>query len=243
MTYNFAVVTPMANEEKDFYSFINGLTEVLNEMQCGKVYLVVDNASKDQTLSLCQNLAKSDNRFVAVWAPASKNVVDAYLFGYRQAATAKHEYIIEMDAGLSHDPKEIPVFLSLLHKKYDCVFGSRFIAGGAIVDSTWKRTFLSKAGTLLSNLLLGTKMHDMTSGFQGFSLQTVKKILNYNLLSQAHFYQTEVRYLLRKTRFIEVPIQYRTPSPRVSKKAILNSIYLLSYYTFKRVVFKAPVIK
>lgn len=216
---------------------------MLNQLGCGQIYFVVDKASMDRTLQLCQHISSMDTRFITIWAPETRNVVEAYICGYKVAAEAEHDYIIEMDAGLSHDPKEIPVFLSLLNKKYDCVFGSRFIAGGTIVDSTWKRTFLSKAGTLLSNLLLGTQMHDMTSGFQGFSLQTVKKILNYNLLSQAHFYQTEVRYLLRKTRFIEVPIQYRTPSPRVSKKAILNSIYVLFYYTFKRVVFKAPIIK
>lgn len=243
MKYNFAIVVPMANEEKDFYPFVSELVAVLNHLGCGRVYFVVDNASKDNTLQLCQNTSSSDSRFVTVWAPESNNVVEAYIQGYRIAAAAEHNFIIEMDAGLSHSPCKIPLFLSHLAKGYDCVFGSRFIEGGSIVDSHWKRTLLSRVGTLLSNILLGTKMQDMTSGFQGFKLEIVKKILSYNLLSEAHFYQTEVRYLLRKTRYIEVPIQYRAPSPRVSRKAILNSIYVLFYYIGKRIIIKAPSIK
>ncbi|MBX0334493.1 glycosyltransferase [Pontibacter sp. HSC-14F20] len=233
----------MANEEKDFQPFVNTLAGVLNQLECGQVYFIVDKASKDRTLQLCQHTSSIDARFVTVWAPETRNVVDAYICGYQVAAKAEHDFIIEMDAGLSHDPNAISRFLSLLLKDYDCVFGSRFIAGGAIVDSNWKRTFLSRVGTLLSNLLLGTKMHDMTSGFQGFSLEIVRKFLSYNLLSEAHFYQTELRYLLRKTRFVEIPIQYRAPSPRVSGKAILNSIYVLLYYVTKRVAFRAPSIK
>ncbi|MDO6389177.1 glycosyltransferase [Pontibacter sp. BT731] len=243
MRQNFAVIIPMANEEKDFQPFVNALIEVLNQLECGLVYFIVDKASKDRTLQLCQQTSSTDARFVTVWAPETRNVVEAYICGYQVAAKAKHDFIIEMDAGLSHDPNAIPRFLSLLLKDYDCVFGSRFITGGAIIDSNWERTFLSRVGTSLSNLLLGTKMHDMTSGFQGFSLEIVKKFLAYNLLSEAHFYQTELRYLLRKTRFVEVPIQYRAPSPRVSGKAILNSIYVLLHYVGKRVAFKAPSIK
>jgi dolichol-phosphate mannosyltransferase len=54
------------------------------------------------------------------------------------------------------------------------------------------------------------------------------------LLSKAHFYQTEVRYLLRKEKAIEVPIHYRAPSPRVSPNAIRNSFAVLGHYTFLR---------
>ena len=243
MKHNFAVVVPMANEEKDFYPFMKALIEVLNELECGKVYFVIDKASRDNTLQLCQLLSSKDERFITIWAPESRNVVDAYIHGYRVAAAVEHDYIIEMDAGLSHDPNAIPKFLSKLQDGYDCVFGSRFVKGGSIIDSNWKRLFLSKVGTLLSNLMLGSKMHDMTSGFQGFRLEIVKKFLKYNLKSQAHFYQTELRYLLRKTRFVELPITYRAPSPSVNKKSILNSVHVLLYYSYRRLRSKPSRIK
>ncbi len=243
MKYNFAVVIPMANEQKNFYPFIYSLTKVLDEIECGKVYFVVDKASKDNTLELCDKISSTDIRFNTIWSPDNKNVVDAYLKGYREALKKNYEFIIEMDAGLSHDPKALPMFLKALNEGYQCVFGSRFIDGGSISDSNWKRSFLSKVGTYLSNALLGTKMHDMTSGFQGFHVHIVKKFIAYLILSKAHFYQTELRYLLRKTRYIEVPIHYQSPSSRVSKKAIYNSLFVLFYYFLLRLKFKSPKIK
>lgn len=243
MEFDFAVVIPMANEQMEFSPFVNSLTEVLNKFGCGKVYFVVDKVSKDNTLELCNALSAKDARFVTVWAPENKNVVDAYIKGYKVALSNKHEFIIEMDAGLSHDPKALPMFLRSLNEGNECVFGSRFINGGSICDSTWKRTFLSKTGTILSNVLLGTKMYDMTSGFQGFHANIVEKFVAYNLLSEAHFYQTELRFLLRKSRYAEVPIHYRAPSPSVSKKAISNSFAVLFHYFILRLKFKAPLIK
>jgi dolichol-phosphate mannosyltransferase len=243
MNSDFAVVVPMANESEDFSAFVSSLTAVLDKLNCGKVYFVLDNVSKDKTFELCTNLSAHDKRFYTVWSPENKNVVDAYLSGYREALKNKHEFIIEMDAGLSHDPKALPIFLQILNEGYECVFGSRFITGGSIFDSSWKRIFLSKAGTVLANLLLGSKMYDMTSGYQGFYASVVEKFLEYRLLSKGHFYQTELRYLLRKTHYLEIPIHYRAPSPSVTFKVITNSIYVLIYYFFLRIRFKSPTIK
>lgn len=243
MDFNFAVVIPMANESEDFDPFVSSLTKVLDKLGCGKVYFVVDNVSKDNTLELCKKLSSTDKRFVTIWSPENKNVVDAYIRGYKEAVLNKHEYIIEMDAGMSHDPSALPMFLRVLNEGNECAFGSRFINGGSICDSTWKRTLLSKFGTILSNILLGTKMYDMTSGYQGFHVQIVEKFLDYKLLSKAHFYQTELRYLLRKTRYAEIPIHYRAPSPSVSKKAIYNSFDVLFHYFFLRLQFKSKIIR
>lgn len=243
MKVNFAVVIPMANESKDFDSFVKSIKNVFDKLECGCAYFVIDNATKDNTFELCKKLSSTDGRFITIWSPENKNVVDAYLRGYKEAAKNNHEFIIEMDAGLSHDPRALPMFLRVLNEGNDCAFGSRFMNGGSICDSNWKRTFLSKSGTVLSNLLLGTKMKDMTSGFQGFHVNIVKKFLDYKLLSKAHFYQTELRYLLRETRYAEVPIHYRAPSPSVSKKAIYNSFYVLFHYFFLRLKRKIITIK
>jgi dolichol-phosphate mannosyltransferase len=243
MKCKFAVIVPMANEENEFQPFIKALEKVLDNLECGKVYLVVDTASKDRTLELCTNLSAQDERFVTIWAPENENVVDAYLRGYREALKDENGIIIEMDAGLSHDPQALPMFLRVLNEGNECAFGSRFINGGSIFDSKWQRTFLSRIGTLLANILLGTKMYDMTSGFQGFHSSIVKNFVDYPLLSRAHFYQTELRYLLRYTRYAEIPVHYRAPSPSVSKKAIANSLSVLWHYFLLRLQCKAAYIK
>lgn len=240
---DWALIVPMANEEADFSGFIAVLKPVLDRLQSGKVYFVVDKVSTDNTLEICQALSGSDNRFITIWSPQNKNVVDAYIAGYKAAYENGHQLIIEMDAGLSHDPRAIPMFLRTLNEGNECAFGSRFINGGSIADSSFNRYFLSKFGTLLSNILLGSRLYDMTSGFQGFQRHIVGLFINYPLQSKAHFYQTELRYLLRFKRYAEIPIHYKAPSPRVSKKAVYNSVSVLLFYFVKRLFFQSKKYK
>ena len=236
---NWAVIVPLANESQDFHAFTGMLKQALDYLQSGQVYLVIDKVSKDDTLELAEKLSAGDERFTVVWAPENRNVVDAYLRGLKAAYDSGHELILEMDAGMSHDPRAIPMFLRVLNEGNECAFGSRFTNGGSMADSHLSRKFLSKSGTILSNLLLGTRMFDMTSGFQGFHREVLGRLLNHPLRSKAHFYQTEVRYLLRNTRFMEVPIHYRAPSASVSRRAILNSLSTLLHYFMKRLTFRS----
>ena len=243
MQTNFAVVTPLANESADFDPFIAAVTQVFDQLGSGCCYLIVDKVSKDNTLDLCRALSARDSRFITLWAPENRNVVQAYMVGYRAAVAARHNYIIEMDAGLSHDPKMIPAFLNPLIDGYECTYGSRFMPGGSISDSSSRRSLLSKTGTLLSRVLLGLRLHDATSGYQGFRLSIVEKFIQYPLLSEAHFCHPELRYLLRNKKHIEIPIHYRAPSPSVSKKVVSNSLQVLLHYFVLRIQGKAPEIK
>lgn len=236
---NFAVTIPMANEEDDFDSFVSVLRDVFDKLGTGTAYFVLDNVSKDRTLDMCRELEAKDNRFRLVWAPENTCVADAYIRGLKEAYNNGHDLIIEMDAGMSHDPRAIIMFVRVLNEGNECAFGSRFINGGSMADSPLFRRMLSKNGTRITNLLLGTRMYDMTSGFQAFHRDIVGLIINYPFRSKAHYYQTEMRYLLRKKRYREIPIHYRAPSNRVSKGAIQNALKVLFYYLGMRLGFKA----
>ena len=236
---NWAVIIPVANEAVGFDAFTEQLIATMDQLEGGAVYLVVDHASKDNTLQLCQDIEAIDHRFHTVWAPENRHVVDAYLRGLREALDRNYEIIIEMDGGLSHDPRALPGFLRALHEGNDCAFGSRYINGGSMVDSAWKRRFLSKGGSVLARILLGVRFVDMTSGYQAFRRDVLLRLMDRPLMSTAHFYQTEVRYLLRHEKAIEVPIHYRAPSPSVSRNAILNSFAVLAHYTFLRIMGRA----
>jgi len=237
---NWAVVIPLANEEAELPEFSAALRGILDDMGGGIVYFVVDRVSRDRTLGCCQELSRQDSRLITKWMPENRNVVDAYINGFRAALEDGHEIIIEMDGGLSHDPRAIPAFLRALNEGNDCAFGSRYINGGSMVDSAFRRRFLSKGGTILARWLLGAGLADMTSGFQAFRRSVLLKVVDYPLRSSAHFYQTELRYLLRKQKLIEVPIHYRAPSPRVSREAIRNSLACLFYYFLRRILGRSP---
>ena len=229
---HFAICIPMANEENSFSEFISSLTRVIDEYPNASVYLVVDKASTDNTPQLCEQLHQRDKRFHYVWAPENKNVVDAYIRGFREAMKSQPEFIIEMDGGGSHDPRALHAFVRAMKEGHECAFGSRYINGGSMVGSPFKRRFLSKFGSFVARLLLGCPMKDVTSGYEAFSYEVMEKLLNYPLRSKAHFYQTELRYLLRNRKWIEVPIHYTSPSPRVSKNALKNAAQCLIFYVF-----------
>ncbi len=234
---DWALVVPMANEEPDFPPFYQALNNALNAIGSGRVYWVVDSVSKDKTLALCEEVSLADPRYITLFRPENRNVVDAYLAGYKEAYKNGHSFIIEMDAGLSHAPDSLFRFLGLLSSgKWDAVLGSRFMKGGKLEDANPKRTFLSQGGTFVSNLLLGTRLTDMTSGYQGFKRDLVGKFLAFPLKSEGHFYQTELRYLIRKHKVVEIPISYRAPSPRVSSKSIKNAVLTLLYYFNRRLL-------
>lgn len=239
---NWAAVIPLANEEHELPELVGALCRVMTAVEGGTVYFIIDGVSKDRTRQCCEALENQDSRFKARWIPENRSVVDAYINGFREALKDGHEIIIEMDGGLSHDPRAIPAFLRALNEGNDCAFGSRYINGGSMVDSPFKRRVLSKGGTILARILLGAKLADMTSGYQAFRRSVLLEVVDYPLLSKAHFYQTELRHLLRKQKLIEVPIHYRAPSPRVSQGAIRNSVTVLIHYFLRRIQGRSPAI-
>jgi dolichol-phosphate mannosyltransferase len=87
---NWAVVIPVANEAKDLHELVSVLNYVLDKLESGRVYFIVDKASRDNTKQLCEELASYDPRYVCVWSPENRCVVDAYLRGYRTALEVHH---------------------------------------------------------------------------------------------------------------------------------------------------------
>jgi len=213
----------MANEGADAIRFTRAVLDHCTGVERVTFFAVLDNATNDNSLGLLKDFARSEPRLKVVWAPENRCVVDAYVRGYREALVAGCEWILEIDAGFSHQPNEIPRFLEKIGGGYDCVFGSRFMRGSSIQDRSFKRYLISRGGTLLTNLLLKTKQTDMTSGFELFTRRALEMVLARGIQSRAHFFQTELRYYCRNLRWIEVPITYRSPSPRLGSSSIKDA--------------------
>jgi dolichol-phosphate mannosyltransferase len=186
-------------------------------------FAVLDHACKDNTRELLTEHAKSTPELQVVWSPEDRSVVDAYVSGYRAALAGGCDWILEIDAGFSHDPAEIPQFFERMRQGYDCVFGSRFCDGGAVVDTSFKRRLISKGGTVLANLVLGTKLADMTSGFELFSRKTLERVLERGIHSRGPFFQTEIKTYCRNLKTCEVPIHYTSASHDVGQSALSDS--------------------
>jgi dolichol-phosphate mannosyltransferase len=107
---------------------------------------------------------------------------------------------------------------------YDCVFGTRLGLGGSFQDVSLKRRTISRSGTLLTNFFLGTRLTDMTSGYELFSRKALQMVLDSGIRSRAHFFQTEIKVLCRRLNCAEVPISYSHPSPHLSNAAVLDAV-------------------
>lgn len=199
------IVMPVANEEATMGQVIEQILALPYEELF--LYPVIDAYSKDNTEKIIREY-ESTGRVKCIFYKESKGVISCYLEGFRRALEDGADWVIEMDGGGSHKPSEIPQFMRKLEEGYDCVWGSRFVEGGGISNHPLYRRILSSGGTLLSNLVLGTKLKDMTSGFEAFKAGILEEFIFDNFLSNGHMYQTEMRFYCRNYRAIEVPIHY-----------------------------------
>lgn len=220
------IVMPVANEAS---TLKDTLSEILSLPYDNLyIYPVIDTYSHDNTEEVIDTLEKETNgKIHKIFYKESKGVVTCYLEGFRQALLDGADRIIEMDGGGSHKPSELPQFIDNLDKGYDCVWGSRFISGGGIYNQPLYRRILSQGGTWLSNIVLGTKLKDMTSGFEAFQRPVLLNMDLDNFLSRGHIYQTEMRFYCRKYHTIEVPINYVGGTSSLKWKSVNEAFKVL----------------
>jgi dolichol-phosphate mannosyltransferase len=218
------VVTPLGNERDCINAFLDEVTAQLQP--CDRWYCILDNVSKDGTREIVEARSQSDQRIVYLWAPQNRCIVDAYFAGYRAAYAAGSCWIMEMDAGFSHPPAKIPEFIAAMEEGYDYAGGSRFMPGGAH-RSPWMRRALSYGGTILARTLLESKMTDMTSGFECFNRPAMDHVLTHGVRSRANFFQTEIRHMMHRFRWKEIPLVYTNDHSSVGRRAIGESFRIL----------------
>ncbi len=212
-----AVVTPLANEEDTINVFLDRVLAHL--LPQDRIFCVVDKISSDNTRHIITDRGATDPRLVLVWAPENRCVVDAYFRGYREALTYGADWILEMDGGLSHLPEQIPDFVAAMQNGAEYAGGSRFSAGGRHRGGIMRYS-ISRGGSALANLLLGTQMRDMTSGYECFTHAALSEVVEKGVRSRAHFFQTEIRQMMHQRKWVEVPIEYSCPSKSVGKTSL-----------------------
>lgn len=225
----------MANESHSAVDFVQQVLEFCGSFRQVEFFVVLDRVSKDDTLDLLRSYAEVDPRLNPVWAPDNRCVVDAYKRGYREAIASGSDWVLEIDAGFSHRPADLPAFFAAMAQGYDCVFATRFAKGGKIEGSSFQRELVSRGGTLLSNLILRTKLSDMTSGFQLFKKEVLVDILEKGIFSRGPFFQTEMKAYCHHLNYTEIPITYSMASHSVGAGSIKESLtQLRRLYRMKR---------
>ncbi|NCO98517.1 glycosyltransferase, partial [bacterium] len=176
------IIIPTYNEAGNIKNLIDQLFIVLKTITKWDVHvMVIDSSSPDKTDELVEQMKMNYPKLHLI-STKREGLGKAYVHGFTQVIEKLNPYVLfEMDADLSHDPKEIPHFLEKIERGADFVVGSRYIKGGSI-PSNWgiHRKIFSIFGNLIVRLgFMRLDVTDWTSGFRAIKVWVVKASLNY----------------------------------------------------------------
>jgi dolichol-phosphate mannosyltransferase len=218
-----AVITPIGRESETLLDFVATVSQEL--VGGDRHFLVTDVFTDARTKSLISKISPQfSKKLTNIHLEESKGIASVYLEGYRKALSEGFTHFLEIDAGFSHDPKQIGAFRELANQ-YNVVLGNRF-AKNARYHTTIFRRLLSQGGSALARILLRVKIRDMTSGFQLFDRDAISTLLDIGISSKGPFFQTEMKFYISKSKLslIEVPISYSNPSRKIGFADIYESL-------------------
>jgi dolichol-phosphate mannosyltransferase len=222
------VVIPTYNECTNLPLIVD---EILNVTPSLSI-LVVDDNSPDGTGKIADELSqKHKDRVYVIHRPGKMGLGSAYICGFKYALQWGADYIFEMDADFSHDPKYLPNFIAKMNQ-YDLVIGSRYVNGISVVNWPLTRLALSLIASQYVRLVTGLKLTDTTAGFKCFSRKALESIELDEIFSNGYSFQIEMNYRLYKKGFHigEIPIIFvdrHSGSSKMSGHIIREALYVV----------------
>ena len=183
------VISPTYNERKN----IQTLVEQVLGPNPDYHLLVVDDNSPDKTAEKVKELQQLYPNLHLEERPGKAGLGTAYLFGFQWALDRHFEAIVQMDADLSHDPKDVPRLVAEL-EKYDLVIGSRYVEGVSVVNWPIRRLILSYSANLYSRIITGMPINDATGGFKAWRGSLLDTIRLEKVRSQGYSFQIEMNF-------------------------------------------------
>jgi len=171
--------------------------------------LIVDDNSPDGTSDLVARWREKESRLHLLRRPSKMGVGTAYVAGIRYAVQNGFEYIIEMDADLSHNPEDLPRLLEKIHG-HDLVIGSRYLTGVNVINWPLSRLLLSVFANWYTRTITRMPITDCTSGFKCIHRRVFESVALDNFVSNGYAFQIELHYKIWRHgfRICEVPIVF-----------------------------------
>ncbi|CAI5449688.1 unnamed protein product [Caenorhabditis angaria] len=204
----FSIILPTYNEKENLPICIWLMEKYLNK-EIDYEVIVIDDGSPDGTLEVAKKLQAEYGEEKIVLRPRAGKLGlgTAYVHGL---AHARGEFVILMDADLSHHPKFIPEMIALQQKyKLDIVTGTRYANGGGVSGWDLKRKTISKGANFLAQFLLNPGVSDLTGSFRLYKKEVLAKLIA-DSISKGYVFQMEMMFRARKSGFRigEVPITF-----------------------------------
>ena len=242
------IVIPTYNERENIGPLI---TQIHAALPVADV-LIVDDGSPDGTGRLADEIAAKNPQVRVLHRSGKLGLGTAYLAGFRIALSDGYDYVFEMDADFSHDPRYLPIMLQAAgahlepgapHENgvdggADIVIGSRRVAGGGTENWGLGRQLISAGGSLYARIILGVgrqgtfwglPVRDLTSGFKCFRRRVLESLDLASVHSEGYSFQIELTYraLRRGFRVAEIPIIFvdrRAGQSKMSSRIFLEAM-------------------
>lgn len=188
------VIIPTYNEKENIEAIIRAV--------CGREehrfdILVIDDGSPDGTADIVKGLmaGEFEGRLHIVERSGKLGLGTAYIAGFKWALEHGYEYVIEMDADFSHDPKDLPrLYKACAEEGYDVSVGSRYITGVNVVNWPMGRVLMSYYASAYVRTVLGIKLRDTTAGFVCYRRQVLDTIDLDAIRFKGYAFQIEMKY-------------------------------------------------
>jgi len=221
------VIIPTYNELENIPNLI---PKILQKDE-GLEVLIVDDNSPDGTAAFVEEESKLNSRVHLIKRNAKLGLGTAYIEGFKYALKNGYNFIFEMDADFSHNPKELINFLREIESA-DLVLGSRYKNGVNVVNWPMKRLLLSYFANVYTRIITGLPVKDATGGFKCFRREVLEAIDFNNVKSNGYAFQIEMTFKAWKKgfRIKEISITFIDRvkgTSKMSKKIVREAVTMV----------------
>jgi dolichol-phosphate mannosyltransferase len=223
------IVLPTYNEAENLPGIAAAILAALPDA----TLLVVDDGSPDGTGTLADGLAAADARVRVRHRPAKQGLGRAYLDGFAVALAGGAAIVVQMDADWSHDPATLPALVGpIVDGSADLVIGSRYTAGGGVVDWGLARRLISRGGSLFARIVLRLSPHDLTGGFKAWRAASLATIPFAGIHAGGYVFQIEMTFRATRlgARIVEYPITFRdrrVGQSKMSRRIVVEALVVV----------------
>jgi dolichol-phosphate mannosyltransferase len=202
------VIIPTYNERENIALIIKAVADLKQDFHV----LVIDDGSPDGTADIVKQLQADYNNTVFLEERRGKlGLGTAYIHGFKWALARGYQYIFEMDADFSHNPKDLSrLYDACKTGSADVAVGSRYVKGGGVKNWPKNRIALSRGASLYTRLILWMPVEDPTAGFVCYKKEALEAINFSAIQFVGYAFQIEMKYAAWKLGFHikEVAIQF-----------------------------------